>query len=39
MNGVLSIISCPKTIWTGVVCNVIWYVLRTVKAVADNIPD
>ena len=38
MNGVFSIMSNPKTSWPGVACSVVWYVLRTAKAVAANTP-
>ena len=39
MNGVFSIMSRPKTIWPGVACSLIWYVICTEKYVAANIPD
>ena len=39
MNGVLSILSFPKTRWYVLACRVVCYVLRTAKQVAANIPD
>ena len=39
MKEVFKIISRPKTSWTGMDFNVVWYVLCTTKALSDSIPD
>ena len=39
MDGVFNIMSLPNTIWIGVACRVVWYVLRNAKDVAASIPD
>ena len=38
-NEVFSIMSRPKTSYPGVAFSVVWYMLRTEKAEAANIPD
>ena len=38
MRRVFNIILCPKTSWSVVACNLVWYVLRTDKSVATGIP-
>ena len=39
MNGVFNIMRRLQNSWPGVACIVLWYVLRTAKDVAANIPD
>ena len=39
MKGVFNIMPRPKTSWTGVDCNVVWYMLWVAKALASKIPD
>ena len=38
MNGVFNIMSCMKTNWSTVACNVVWSVLCIAKVVASSIP-
>ena len=39
MNGVFSIMLCPKTRCPGVDFSVVWYMLLTANTVSTNIPD
>ena len=39
MRGVFNIMMRPSTSWPGMACNVVGYILRTSKALADIIPD
>ena len=36
MNYVFNIISCTKTNWPGMPCNIVWYMLRIAKSVAAS---
>ena len=38
MNGRFIIISSPKISWPVVACNVVWYVICTVKSLSISIP-
>ena len=39
MKGMFNIMLRMNTSWTGIACNMVWYVLRTAKGVSDSIPD
>ena len=39
MNGVFNIMKRHKASWIDVDFRIVWYMLRTAKVVAANIPD